>query len=234
MKRFILIIMAGLLMSSSAFGWGREGHEIIAKIADNNLKPSARKVIEKYLGDHSIVYYAKWMDDYRHTPEYRFTNMWHVARVDENLKYSPYPEEGDAIFGIKQAVELLKDYKNLPDSTVAVNIKYLLHLVGDMHCPAHIYYLGRNQKIHTVWDEAAIQAVRIWSLSEWVEELDRKSCKEIKAIADGKVGAVGTTFTAENGTTYEVMTGDTAEVQIIVGPPFAFTGENIAEWAEVY
>ena len=202
MKRFILIIMAGLLMSSSAFGWGREGHEIIAKIADNNLKPSARKVIEKYLGDHSIVYYAKWMDDYRHTPEYRFTNMWHVARVDENLKYSPYPEEGDAIFGIKQAVELLKDYKNLPDSTVTVNIKYLLHLVGDMHCPAHIYYLGRNQnykvkfgggyirpvktmKIHTVWDEAAIQAVRIWSLSEWVEELDRKSCKEIKAIADG-------------------------------------------------
>ena len=56
----------------------------------------------------------------------------------------------------------------------------------------------------------------------------------IKAIADGKVGAAGTTFTAENGKTYEVMTGDTAATQIIVGPPFAFTGENIADWANVY
>jgi hypothetical protein len=83
-----------------------------------------------------------------------------------------------------------------------VNIKYLLHLVGDMHCPAHVYYLGRNQdyrvkfgggyikpvkemKIHTVWDEAAIQSSRIWSVSEWAEELDRKSAKEIKAIVKG-------------------------------------------------
>ena len=56
----------------------------------------------------------------------------------------------------------------------------------------------------------------------------------IKALADGKVGAIGSTFTAENGTSYEVMAGDPAAAQIIVGPPFAFTGENIAEWANVY
>ena len=56
----------------------------------------------------------------------------------------------------------------------------------------------------------------------------------IKAILDGKVGAVGTTFTAENGTTYSITAGDPAEKQIIVGPPFAFTGENINDWANVY
>ena len=56
----------------------------------------------------------------------------------------------------------------------------------------------------------------------------------IKALADGKVGAIGSSFTAENGTTYEVMAGDPAAAQIIVGPPFAFTGENIADWANVY
>ena len=56
----------------------------------------------------------------------------------------------------------------------------------------------------------------------------------IKAIADGKVGDIGSSFTADNGTTYEVMAGDPAVKQIIVGPPFAFTGENIADWANVY
>ena len=40
-------------------------------------------------------------------------------------------------------------------------------------------------KIHSVWDEAAIQSSRIWSVSEWAEELDRKSAKEIKAIVKG-------------------------------------------------
>lgn len=202
MKRLIVIILAGLFVSSPAFAWGREGHETIAKIADNNLQNSARKKIEKYLRDRSIVYYAKWMDEYRHTPEYAFTTKWHVVSVNEDLEYVHNEKVGDAVYGIEQAVKVLRNYKDLPDSTVAVNIKYLIHLVGDMHCPAHVYYIGRDQnfkvdfgggyikphkemKIHTVWDEAAIQSSRIWSVSEWAEELDRLSAKERKAVAAG-------------------------------------------------
>ena len=61
----------------------------------------------------------------------------------------------------------------------------------------------------------------------------------IKAIIDAKTtGAVGETFTAENGNTYTVIAADESvgvySTQIIVGPPYEFTSENIAEWAEVY
>ncbi|MBO5418425.1 MAG: substrate-binding domain-containing protein [Clostridia bacterium] len=56
----------------------------------------------------------------------------------------------------------------------------------------------------------------------------------IKAILDGKVGEVGTSFTADNEKTYDISAGDPAEKQIIVGPPFQFTGENIDDWANVY
>lgn len=202
MKRILIVVLLTAIAASPAFGWGREGHEIIAKIAENNLKPSAKKKIEKCLGDHSIVYYAKWMDDYRHTPEYGFTTKWHVANVDENLKYFPDEKDGDAITGLQQAMEALQNRKELSDSAVAVNIKYIIHLVADMHCPGHIYYKGRNQnfnvnfgggyvkpkvvsKIHSVWDFYAIQATRIWSVSEYAQELDRKSPKEIKAIVAG-------------------------------------------------
>ncbi len=202
MKRVIILMIALVAMSAPSYGWGREGHEAIAKIADNHLQPSAKKKIEKYLGGHSIVYYAKWMDDYRKTKEYAHTSPWHCATVDENLKYRHTPEGGDAIYGINQAIEILKNYKEHNDSTVAVNIKYLIHLVGDMHCPGHVYYDGRNQKyhvdfgggyvqprkratIHSVWDALAIQATRIWGLSDWVWELDRLSKKEEKAIVAG-------------------------------------------------
>lgn len=203
MKRMTLIVLAVILACGTASGWGREGHEVIAKIAENHLQPSAKKTIEKYLGDHSIVYFAKWMDEYRHTKEYAFTSPWHTAKVNENLEYVPSGAKGDAIFGIQQAIETLKNYKELPDSTVSVNIKYLIHLVGDMHCPAHISYSGRSQgfkvdfgdnhylkpketiSYHSVWDYAVIQSSRIWSVTEYARELDRKSKKEIEAITAG-------------------------------------------------
>lgn len=202
MKRIIITLIAIITISAPSFGWGREGHEAIAKIADNHLQLSAKKKIEKYLGGRSIVYYAKWMDDYRKTKEYGHTNSWHTATVDENLKYRHTPETGDAIYGINQAVEILKNYKEHNDSTVTVNLKLLIHMIGDIHCPGHVYYDGRVQRykvnfgggyvqpqkkalIHTVWDALAIQATRIWGLYDWAWELDRLPKKEEKAIVAG-------------------------------------------------
>ena len=81
-----------------------------------------------------------------------------------------------------------------------------------------------------VGDDKACPYMYLWN------PIDVGNCAAyaIKAIIDGNVGEIGSTFTADNGTTYTVDAGDPAECQIIVGPPFAFNGENIGEWAEVY
>ena len=191
-KLLFLLLCAGFLQAGPVFGWGREGHETIAKIAERNLTKRAKKRIEKYLGGHSVVYYAKWMDEYRKTPEYAFTDGWHTAPVDAGLRYTDEllnPKRGNAIYGLELAVENLKDYRSLTDSAVAVNLKYVIHLVGDMHCPAHIKYTTHNMKydvlfedkyhkphkfyVHSVWDNEIITTARIWSVSEWADELDR-------------------------------------------------------------
>lgn len=201
MKRIILSIFAGLLLCGPAFGWGREGHETIAKIAENHLKPSAKKKIEKYLGGHSIVYYSKWMDDYRRTPEYKHTNYWHQAPVNGDLEYSDsllHPTRLNALHALEQSVELLENYKDLPDSTVAVHLKYIIHIVADMHCPAHVTYTTYNQRydvympgsdtpvyVHHIWDTHIIQATRFFSATEWAAEIDRISKKEAAAISAG-------------------------------------------------
>ena len=83
------------------------------------------------------MYYSTWMDDWRKGTKYEFTDTWHAFAVDENLKYFARPQ-GDAVQAINNAVEILKDYKNQTDSTVAVNLKYIIHCVADMHCPSHI------------------------------------------------------------------------------------------------
>ena len=202
-KLLLLLLFAGILNTGSVFGWGREGHETIAKIAERNLTKKAKKRIEKYLGGHSIVYFAKWMDEYRHTPEYKFTNNWHTAPVDASLRYedSMLTKGGNAIYGLELAIENLKNYRNLTDSAVEVNLKYVIHLVGDMHCPAHIKDTTHNMKydvmfedkyhkphkfyVHSVWDNEIITTARIWSVSEWADELDRLPKAEKQAIAAG-------------------------------------------------
>ena len=202
-KLLLLLLFAGLLNTGSVFGWGREGHETIAKIAERNLTKKAKKRIEKYLGGHSIVYFAKWMDEYRHTPEYKFTNNWHTAPVNAELRYedSMLAKNGNAIYGLEQAIENLKNYRSLTDSAVEVNLKYIIHLVGDMHCPAHIKYATHDMKydvlfedkyrkahkfyVHSVWDNEIITVSRIWSVSEWADELDRLPKSDKQAIAAG-------------------------------------------------
>jgi hypothetical protein len=204
MKKTLLFIALLSFLCTNAGAWGREGHEVAAKVAENHLQASAKKKIEKYLGGHSIVYYAKWMDEYRRTPEFAFTNDWHIVYLDDKLQYNPTPSKpanGDCIYGIEGAIEVLKNYKQYNDSIVALNLKYIIHMVADMHCPAHIKYEGRDQnhfvtltdyykkkkklKIHFVWDAAAIQETRIFSSTEWAREIDIYSKKEIKEFCKG-------------------------------------------------
>ncbi len=205
MKKLIIFLIAlcVLLPVQELSAWGREGHETIAKVAERNLTKKAKKRIEKYLGGHSIVYYAKWMDEYRQTPEYAFTNEWHTAPVDATLNYTDalLKPKGNAIYGLELALKNLADYKNMADSAVAVNLKYVLHLVGDMHCPAHIKYSTHNMKydvmfedkyhiphkfyVHHVWDNEVITTSRIMSVSEWAAELDKFTKAEKRACAAG-------------------------------------------------
>ncbi|WP_368213102.1 S1/P1 nuclease [Alistipes onderdonkii] len=79
-KSFLLLAAMLLCYCGTAFGWGKSGHDAIAYIAECNLTPKARKNIEKYLDGRSIVYYASWMDVYRHTPAYKVTSGWPAIR----------------------------------------------------------------------------------------------------------------------------------------------------------
>lgn len=192
-----LCLIVSFCFSQSALSFGRMGHDAVAYIAECNLTHKAKKNIAKYL-DRSIVYYASWMDEYRATPTYRHTNGWHTAAVDRNLQYTDAVRKsgGDAVCELENAIEMLKGYRNLDDSTVAVNIKYVIHLVGDMHCPTHVKYPdikmsytiklnGKAYSYHSVWDTHVIESAHRWGYMEWQHQMDRCSKKEKKAIVAG-------------------------------------------------
>ena len=170
-------------------------------------------------------------------------NAW-IAAMKEiiagDAKYSKLVDRG-VVYGddepTKSTTETQNLLTNFPNLEViccptTVGILAASQTVESMEdCNVKIAGLGLPSEMKNyVGEDKVCPYMYLWN------PIDVGNCAAyaIKAILDGKVGAVGTTFTAENGTTYSITAGDPAEKQIIVGPPFAFTGENINDWANVY
>lgn len=201
MKRFIIVpVVLSLLCVESAFGWGKMGHDAVAYIAECNLTPKAQKRIDRILDGRSIVYYASWMDEIRTTPAYQHTTYWHTGPVNEQLRYddSLLSPNGNVIYGLETVLSKLENWKSLDDSTLAVSVRQIVHMIGDMHCPVHaklpdikgkydIELFGKVYPYHAVWDSHIIERRHKWHYMEWQQQLDRCSKREKKAICEGDV-----------------------------------------------
>lgn len=169
-------------------------------------------------------------------------NAW-IAAMEEILKDSKYAglKLVETVYGDDEPTKSTTETQNLltkyPDlkviccpTTVGV-LACAQTVLNTDGCTVKVAGLGLPSEMKEyVGDDKVCPYMYLWN------PIDVGNCAAymIKAIADGKAGAAGTSFTADNGTTYEVTAGDPAETQIIVGPPFAFNGDNIAEWASVY
>ncbi len=168
-------------------------------------------------------------------------NAW-IAAMEEILKDAKYANLKlvETVYGddesqksTTETTALMSKYPNLKVicCPTTVGVLACAKAVQDAKSSIKVAGLGLPSEMNGyVGDDKVCPYMYLWN------PIDVGSCAAymIKAIADGKVGAAGSSFTADNGTTYNVTAGSNAELEIIVGPPFAFTGENIAEWAAVY
>ena len=199
MKRFLLMLTVALTLSGAkVFAWDGRGHSAIAYIAERHLTPRAKANIEKYTGERSIVSYASWMDKNRHSKGYEMTHVWHVDYWTDDLRHdengNPLPPA--SVSQVKRIIGEMPDFRILDDSTVNINIKYLVHLVGDMHCPVHVDFpksrpmnvnvLGKKTRFHKLWD-GGITAIKHNGMSPMMlaAELDTFDGQAIAAVQAG-------------------------------------------------
>ena len=201
MKKTTLFLLALAMACPAArlLAWSRIGHDTIAAIAESQLTPKARATVEKYLGGRSIIYFASWMDEVRDTPEYKHTARWHAAAPDKNLRNDPAARAkigGDCVTAAKNCIALLKGHAKLDPKIAGDNIKFLIHIIGDMHCPGHVKYadvntdfsvklLGRKLTYHELWDSGLLYAIHNWSYSEYLRHLGGISVEERAAMSRG-------------------------------------------------
>lgn len=161
----LFVALLTIITTQSVMAWNNIGHATIAALAERHLTDQAKEQSRKYL-KHTLPYYASWMDYWRNCPGFEHTSSWHAFPVDaDNMRIQG--EENDAAYQITRICKKMRKYHKLKDSIVCDNLKYLIHMVGDMHCPVHVKYVdephlkqrsvmmkGKKMGYHTFWDAA--------------------------------------------------------------------------------
>ena len=145
-----------LALSSSAFAWGPEGHEIVAELALYYLTPVARAAVDDILGAYKLSDYdvASWPDAIRGNMEYAEVyprnGRWHYIDFDAGMWYDDdfkleTPKDGDDI--VTQILRLRDDLKGgkLEGERRLDALRFLVHFVADVHQPLHCAYRYGDQ-----------------------------------------------------------------------------------------
>jgi hypothetical protein len=183
-----------------AFGWGPEGHSLVARIAETQLTPAAKARVLEILGpSRTIASVASWADEIR--PTRRETSAWHF--VDIPITHAHFDPERDCAKGdcvisvISRFRGVLRDPATTPEARLEA-LEFLIHFVGDMHQPLHssnnedrggnsvrVEFHDRQSNLHSLWDSGMLG--RLAPENDLFPALSQEAAKKRKKWAKGTV-----------------------------------------------
>lgn len=200
MKRFSSFCSLFLITIVQAWAWGANGHRTVGLIAQQHLTPKARWQIMHVLECNSLAEVSTWMDDIKSDTAYNHTHDWHFVTIPDGQTYEQAEKsaKGDVIAKIEELRQALKQ-KDLPKEKQQEYLKFLVHLVGDLHQPLHVgrgddrggndikvTWFGTPSNLHRVWDSDMIESKEL-SFTELAGFAGSPSKQQIKAWQSGSV-----------------------------------------------
>eukprot|EP00933_Yihiella_yeosuensis_P050282 TRINITY_DN48053_c0_g1_i1.p1 TRINITY_DN48053_c0_g1~~TRINITY_DN48053_c0_g1_i1.p1 ORF type:complete len:344 (+),score=51.91 TRINITY_DN48053_c0_g1_i1:71-1033(+) len=163
----------------TAVAWGPDGHTIVAHIAEQFLSKDAKDTLLNDLGNITLSYASDWNDDFDHSPE---------GRWSEQLHFINYPGQACNFVWDRDCqkdwcnVGALVNYshqvydKSLSKERRLVALKFVIHMMGDIHQPLHVAsgddnggnkikvygmrfsnnaseWTNRTKTLHAAWDD---------------------------------------------------------------------------------
>lgn len=139
---YSIILLVIFLKPIESFGWGHDGHRIVAEIAKSQLAPNIQDSVKKYLGTMSFDDAATWMDDVRSNHVYDYMKPWHFVDVAKGQTYSPKPGDHNCATELQRVISELNSKSKLTADQINTDLKILFHLAGDIGQPLHTGYPG--------------------------------------------------------------------------------------------
>lgn len=194
-KSLLPILLTAVLLILTS--WGYTGHRTIGKIAENHLNNKAKAAIKALLGDTSIADACTWADDARREPAFKETGDWHFLNLPLGLNYQQFKQQVDTISkgnvysALLNAEKTLRDPKTNHQQQVYA-LKFILHLVGDLHQPMHISraedkggntiqlnYEEKGTNLHSLWDTKLLEHQGL-NYTQLAEKYDQVNDAEVK------------------------------------------------------
>ncbi len=157
----------------TCLAWGPEGHHYVAEIAKLYLDKGVEEKVQKVLGTMSFDEAALWMDEIKKDHAYDNLKPWHYIDFDKDKTYVK-TDEGNIINALEKSIAELNNKKALKQDEINTDVKYVFHLVGDLHMPLHdgypqdrggndikVDFLGAQKNLHYIWDMGIIEYKKI-------------------------------------------------------------------------
>jgi S1/P1 Nuclease len=165
-RQLFILVAIFIFINPIAYAWHDTGHMVIAEIAKKTLNEGVEeqvefliKIFEKFYPESStIVTSACWMDD---LGQHKLTafGAWHYITIPydpdkilnccEIEKLDIMKKSNNIVWAIGECLQTLKNPKSIPFEK-AIMLRFLLHLVGDIHQPLHT--TSRFTKLHPEGD----------------------------------------------------------------------------------
>jgi hypothetical protein len=189
-----LIIFTNTSPKEDAIVWGQIGHRAVGHIADGMLSKKAQKNVKRVLGHLTLAEASTYMDDVKSDRSFDYAGVWHYCTIPDGMTYetAPTQEGGDVIWAIEKIVKELKQ-GGLSYEQEAINLKFLVHLVGDIHQPLHVgngedkggndvkvEWFGSQTNLHSVWDSRMIEGKQ-YSYTEFANLVNHPTKDQVKS-----------------------------------------------------
>ena len=157
-------------MSRLVFGWGADGHMIVARIAQQVVDSNVRELLFTILGVDSLASVANWADQIDHTAEFSWTKCMHYVDSEDDVCAVDYPTDCRNGCCVVSAIHNYTERAHPPDldtHNTAEALKFLIHFYGDVHQPlhagrksdmggnsihVHTQHTQHMSNLHSVWD----------------------------------------------------------------------------------
>lgn len=196
----LLIVLLCLLPSAPAFAWGSTGHRVVGLIAEHHLSPEAKAATADLLAGDSLARVGFWADEIKSDPAWDKAAPWHYVNLDDDERYENTAKspKGDVIEAIQRFEAVLRD-RGAPRESRVEALKFLVHLVGDVHQPFHVgrgsdrggnsvlvTWFDEVSNLHSVWDSGMIESTGL-SYTELADFIDRSTPTEVNALQSSDV-----------------------------------------------
>jgi hypothetical protein len=166
------LLLFNLLAVSPGFSWHDKGHRVVAIIAQANLTPEAKKRVQEILPLGTTLADAAVWPDYEGRKVGDLDPLHYVSIPDGATGYDQArdcPEKNCMVEALRWFLSSIAD-ENAPVVMRRIALRYVTHLVGDMHQPLHagratdrggtditVTYRNQITNLHFFWDQDLVE-----------------------------------------------------------------------------